>query len=115
MEIASADDRGGRVATSAGNEKCTNANRNAMGKQRVASQLPTPTVEAVALAAVACACVGGGVGQRGVVRRARVRGHIQHVVFSSENECVPEIMPFQAFRGGARNINEYVPRIKQTD
>ena len=108
MEIDNADDRGGRVATSAGNEKCTNANRNAMGKQRVASQLPTPTVEAVALAAAACACVGG---QRGEVRRARVRGHIQHDVFSSENDRVPEIMPFQAFRGWAQHFKEYVPRI----
>ena len=77
MEIDNADDRGGRVATSVGNEKCTNANKNAMEKQRVAPQLPTPTVEAVALAAAACACPGGG-GQRGVVHRARVGGRIHH-------------------------------------
>ena len=109
MEIANADDRGGRVATSAGNEKCTNANRNAMGKQRVASQLPTPTVEAVALAAAACACAGGG--QRGVVHRARVGGHIQHLVLFSENECVPEIMPFSSFPWTRGTIVEYIPHI----
>ena len=114
MEIASTDDRGGRVAVSAGNGKCTNANRNAMGKQRVASQLPTPTVEAVALAAAALPLRGEGGGQRGVVRRARVRGHVLHDVFFSENNRVPENMLFQAFVVGRHTFNKRVPRITPT-
>ena len=40
-------------------------------------EIATPTVEAVALAAPACAGGGGG-GQRGVVHRARVGGRIHH-------------------------------------